>query len=271
MRRAVLLGASNLALDLPSWLALARADADDGGDDGSDDGPLEAFVACGLGRSYGTWSSVLGLRALPGIVDSGLWQALAALEPLAPAVDDGAPTLALIADIGNDIVYGAAPERIAGWVATCLERLAARGARMALVLPPVAVVAALPRWRFLLARTLLYPGRRTPLDAVRRRTEALAERLREVAARYGAVAIAPDPAWYGLDPVHPRAAGRRALRRAVLVAWGMPSTAADVAPGLLERLRLAVRPAHGSRLLGLRLTPAQPCLRDPDGSTVSLY
>lgn len=261
VRRAVLLGASNLALDLPSWLATA-------GVGGGSGGPLEVRVACGLGRSYGRWSSVLGLRALPAIIDSALWRSLEA----APAAPDAAPPLALIADVGNDIVYGAAPERIAGWVATCFERLEDQRAQVALILPPVAVVAALPRWRFLLARTLLYPGRFVALDTVRRRTEALAEMLRRLAARHGAVAIEPDPAWYGLDPVHPRRAGRRALRRQVRAAWGLdPAGGVETALGALTRLRLFLRPAQGTRLLGLRLAPAQPSLRYPDGSTVSLY
>lgn len=257
-RRAILLGASNLALDLPAWLAAAGL--------GGAGAPLDARIACGLGRSYGTWSSILGLRALPPIVDSGLWPSLAG----SPAPDT-MPPLALIADVGNDVVYGAAPERIAGWVAVCLERLAARRARVVLILPPVAVVNALPRWRFLLARTVLYPGRFVPRAAVERRTETLDALLRRLASRHGAAAIEPDPAWYGLDPVHPRAAGRRALRRQIRAAWGLDPDGAPAPLGLLARLRLALRPAHGSRLLGRRLTPVQPCARYPDGSTVSLY
>src|SRR5439155_11570702 len=100
--RVVLLGASNLTLGFPMLVSELRAWL------GS---PVEILCAHGHGRSYGLASRVL-FRELPGIVECGLWRALAS----APA----RPTLALLTDVGNDIMYGRDVEEIAGWVETAL-------------------------------------------------------------------------------------------------------------------------------------------------------
>src|SRR5688572_31021942 len=108
--RAILLGASNLKISLPPLLAGLRRRAG---------GPVEAFIACGHGRSYGAWSRFLFVRRLPGIAGCGLWPALEASPPLR-----NVRRVALLTDAGNDLVYGASPEEIAGWIGTCLDRLA---------------------------------------------------------------------------------------------------------------------------------------------------
>jgi hypothetical protein len=110
-RRIVFLGASNLTVGLGTVLATARARL------GPE--PVEVFVAAGHGRAYGRWSRV-AIRGLPAIVDCGLWRALD--RGTAPA------TYALVTDIGNDLAYGATAAELAGWVGTCVERLAALGA-----------------------------------------------------------------------------------------------------------------------------------------------
>ena len=108
--RVVLLGASNLTRSFPQVVATARALAGE---------PIEVVAALGHGRSFGLRSRVLA-RSLPGIVGCGLWAAL-----------DGAPararTLALVTDVGNDIVYGVGVETIREWVETCVSRLEEHG------------------------------------------------------------------------------------------------------------------------------------------------
>ncbi|HEY4597786.1 MAG TPA: hypothetical protein VIJ02_15405, partial [Thermoanaerobaculia bacterium] len=104
--RTVLLGASNLRISLPLVLDRVRRRAG---------GPVEVLAACGHGRSWGAWSRFLYVRHLPGISRCGLWEELRS-RPLLP-------TLAVVTDVGNDLVYGAPVEEIAGWVEACLDRL----------------------------------------------------------------------------------------------------------------------------------------------------
>ena len=58
-------------------------------------------------------------RELPGIVECGLWDALAQRPP--------APTVALLTDIGNDLLYDVPVPQIVSWVETCLDRFSPRG------------------------------------------------------------------------------------------------------------------------------------------------
>ena len=117
--RAVLLGASNLRMGFPWVLSRLRAGAG---------GPVEVIAALGHGRSYGTWSRLLWVRQLPGIAGCGLWTDLDRRASL--------PTLALITDVGNDLLYGAPVPEIAGWVEACLERLRERQVEAILTLLP---------------------------------------------------------------------------------------------------------------------------------------
>src|SRR3954453_18449440 len=110
--RVVLLGASNMKMGLPAVAGRLRRAAG---------GPIEVLAACGHGRSYVQWSRIVfGARALPGIADCGLWDALSALPE--------SPTLALMIDGGNDLLYGPTTGEIAAAFGTCLGRLAALGA-----------------------------------------------------------------------------------------------------------------------------------------------
>ncbi|HSS47569.1 MAG TPA: hypothetical protein VLX28_01360, partial [Thermoanaerobaculia bacterium] len=138
VQRAVLLGASNLRASLPLVVNLLRAD-----------GALEVLAACGHGRSYGARSRFLGIRHLPGIAGCGLWQALEGRPAL--------PTLALVTDVGNDLVYGAEVAEIVRWIETCLNRLARRRSRVVLTLLPLARLEKLSPWEVRLAVSLLFP------------------------------------------------------------------------------------------------------------------
>jgi hypothetical protein len=67
--RIMALGASNLTRGFPAFVWLAR----------SAWGPdLQVLAAYGNGRSYGAPSRV-GIRAPPGILESGLWRGLESL------------------------------------------------------------------------------------------------------------------------------------------------------------------------------------------------
>jgi hypothetical protein len=252
--RAVFLGASNLALGLPAVLAAARAVLG---------GPVDVLGAFGFGRSYGRPSRVLG-RGLPGIAGCGLWDALRRHPP--------APAWALLTDVGNDIVYGAAPAEITGWVDACLERLGDEGARTVLTLLPLGSIEALPRWRFEAARRIIFPGRPISRADVLGRARDLDARLRDVAVRRGADLAPMRPEWFGLDGIHLRRGLRAGAWLEVLDRWRPGETTGRAVrpsfrswPGLL-----GLRPEIWS-LFGIERRRAQPCRVLRDGTTISLF
>ncbi|MFL6193872.1 MAG: hypothetical protein ACJ75H_06850 [Thermoanaerobaculia bacterium] len=246
-RRAILLGASNLRAALPAVLHGLRRQ---GG------GPLEAFAACGHGRSYGSTSRFLFVRRLPGIAGCGLWDAL--------RTRPGLPGLALITDVGNDLAYGFAPDRIASWVETCLDRLATPSTAMVMTPLPLSHLERLEPWQARLALSLLFPGRSAPWPALLDRARGLDERLRGLARDFGARLVEPGPDWYGLDPIHLRRSRRREAWSRIL---GLgPDSAVPPA-----RLSLPLLGAKEVEILGFSLRRAQPALLLPDGTSLSLY
>jgi hypothetical protein len=244
--RAVLLGASNLRISLPLVLDRVRRRAG---------GPVEALAACGHGRSYGTWSRFLFVRHLPGIAGCGLWREIQGRPPL--------PTLALITDAGNDLLYGARVEEIAGWVELCLDRLAAQGkTEIVMTLLPLGRLERLSGPQVRLAAALLFPGRPAPWPALLDRARELDERLRRIGGDRGARLVEPAASWYGIDPIHLR---RRVRREAWTHILPGPAGSAEG----VERLPLLG--AAESRLFGVALRRTQPAIRLRDGSTVALY
>lgn len=248
--RAILLGASNLKISLPSLLAGLRCRAG---------GPVEALAACGHGRSYGAWSRFLFVRRLPGIAGCGLWEALEALPPRRP--------LALLTDAGNDLVYGASPEEIAGWIGTCLDRLARHEAETVLTLLPLPRLEKLTPWQVRLAVSILFPGRSAPWPGLLERARDLDDRLRRMGERHGVRLVEPEVAWYGLDPIHLRRKVRQQVWDHVLSLWFPDPLAGE--PG--RRPRIPWFGAEETRLGPFNLRTAQPALRLGDGTTVSFY
>jgi hypothetical protein len=243
--RAVLLGASNLEISLPLVLDRVRRRAG---------GPVEALAACGHGRSWGDWSRFLYVRHLPGITRCGLWGELQGRPPL--------PTLALVTDVGNDLVYEAPVEEIAGWVEACLDRLDPE-TEIVMTLLPLSRLERLSSAQVRLAAGLLFPGRPAPWPGLLDRARDLDERLRRMGGERGARLVEPAAAWYGLDPIHFRRRARREVWAHVLPAPPGP------APGAGRRLPLLG--AAESRLFGATVRRPQPVVRLRDGSTVSLF
>ena len=253
-QRLVLLGASNLAMSLPTVVALAQDQSA---------APLEILAATGYGRSYGKTSRVMA-RVLPSIVDCGLWQHLAALPP--------APTLALLTDIGNDVLYGVAPVEIAGWVETCLERLAAAGANVVVTLLPISSIEKLWPAKYYFFRNLSYPGCKLSMSETCRRAVELNELVLEAAERRGATIVPQQGAWYGLHPVHIRRSARQGAWQTILSPWSLAAAAA--APNGRRRFRRAhltgLRPERRV-YFGRAQYFSQPSCRLSDGTTISAY
>lgn len=253
-RRAVLLGASNLAAGLATAWGTLRHRAG---------GPLEALAACGRGRSYGTASRFLFVRTLPGILDSGLWAELARRPAL--------PTVALLTDIGNDLIYGQDPATVARWVLACAARL--EPAEVALSLLPEAGLAALPERRYRFFHRLFFPLRPLrPQALLLGQARELNDRLRRLGQERGLRLIAPPPVWFGADPIHIRSGARRPAWEQQLGFESLPNAPKphDHSPSPNRSLWPEIS-AAAFRLGGVELHRRQPVLREADGSTLALY
>ncbi|WP_146403001.1 SGNH/GDSL hydrolase family protein [Pseudobythopirellula maris] len=229
-------------------------------------GPIEMFMTAAHGRSYGLASNVMG-RRIVSIRDCGLWNALDALAP-------ASQTNALVTDVGNDLLYGVAPARVADWVAECVDRLVARGARVRVVGLPLHSIEGVGRRRFAFFQKIFFPFSRLRFDDARALSRELDERLQALCHERSLAFVAPPRAWYGWDPIHVRRA-----RRAV--AWNAILRASEVdereIPREKTRLRAGERFAlrrashEERRVFGALKRAKQPCARLNDGSTLSLF
>ena len=256
MRRVILLGASNLTLGLPCILDELLSGFEE---------PVEVVAALGHGRSYGIWSSFLW-RQLPGIIDCGLWTAIRLAEPSPDR------TLAVITDVGNDLLYGVEVLQIVNWVETCLERLAEQNAMVGVTLLPMQSVRRLSSWRYHLAKTLLFPGhKRIGWPKMRGRINDLNEQLRALATRYQARLFEPPGRWYGVDPIHIRRRDRpEAWREILSLCAPEETTFRRCRPTMRFCCRCwTARPAEW-RLCGRSRTTPQPVL-STDRLRLSLY
>lgn len=245
MLRVVFLGASNVKMGFPQILSRLP-------------GPVEVLAALGHGRSFGTWSRLAWVRQLPGILQCRIWEELERRPPL--------PTVAVVTDVGNDLLYGAPVRTIEGWVRTCLERLARHEAELVLALLPLASLENVSAFRYHLARSILFPGRRAvSWSAMLESARELNHRLRSLGLEHGARIVEPSPSWYGIDPIHVR---RKMRSEAWTEILRHPRLAGG---GELRAGRLPLFGAAELKLFGRTLRNPQPVCRFKDGSTVALY
>jgi len=254
-RRVVLLGASNLSQGLATILATTRRVWN---------GPLDVLTADGRGRSYGMDSRLLG-RGLSGIAQCGLWPVLESAPRL--------PTAALVTDVGNDVMYGAAADQILEWVRICLERLAVHDdVRVVMTGLPIARVEKLSSQQFLVLRSILFPRNRDDFASVLRRAQVVDAGLRDLAERYGAALVEAPAEWYGADPIHIRRSLRPTVWNQILSLWNESS-----APG--DAVRVSIWNSIGAqlwspaerRLLGITRRRRQPAIEYDDGTRLSFY
>lgn len=200
--RVIALGASNLTRALYTVVSTART---------AWTRDIEFVGALGLGRSYGIPSAILG-RSLPGILESGLWAAVDAM----PA----APSVGLITDVGNDIMYNVEVPQILAWVAECVNRLERHAHTIVISGLPVEGERQLSDWQFRWLRHVLVPSCRLTHDQLRQRAAQVNAGLRQLAEERGHRFEPLDSAWYGLDPIHIRSRFWRAAWSRIL---GAPS------------------------------------------------
>ncbi|APZ91447.1 hypothetical protein [Fuerstiella marisgermanici] len=185
----ILLGASNLTLAWPRLMAVVEQRFP---------AQRNVYTAHGMGRSFLADRSAFGIRQLPGILKSSLW------DGLRQSVDAAQPPRVLITDLGNDLVYGSSPEEVAAAADECIQRLKAwrSDCRFVMTRPPVQPVSSLGPLRFSFFRRVLFPTCRLTLPSIKSQTVELDARVQELAARHDIPLFLPDPAWYGLDPIH---------------------------------------------------------------------
>jgi hypothetical protein len=251
-RPIVVLGASNVARGLARLAATARARSS---------GPIDLYVAAGHGRAYGV-SSRVWARRLPSILSSGLWRALDRTQVEKP--------LALVTDVGNELLYGLGVAAVAGAVKEAARRLADRGARLAITGLPLASIFSVGATRYSLLRTLYVPGCLLALDELKEAAQWLDDELLALAAELGATSIEQPGDWYGLDAIHLKRSRLDALWRSVGDAWGLPAAPRTPRATLAEWARLGSR-APEVRSLGrvMRYT-RQPTI-DRDALRLWLY
>jgi hypothetical protein len=194
-------------------------------------------------------------------MDCRLWASLADRPP--------AKTLALITDVGNDILYGAAVEDILGWVSTCMGRLRAMGAETVLTDLPLASIASLSAARFLLFRSVLVPSCRLSLHDVADRSAAVAEGLAALAVEQGARFFKLKGEWYGFDPIHIRPRLWQSAWCEILLGDVAPPS--DTPRSLRQSLRLYVARPERQRFLGIEQRRTQPAVTIGRATTVWLY
>jgi hypothetical protein len=253
-RRVVLLGASNVARGISVILGTAGQVWAQ---------PLEVFVACGRGRSYGRPSRVLR-RELSSITDCGLWDAIRARDPL--------PTAALVTDIGNDLVYERSVDEIGDWVDACLSRCAALDARLLVTRLPIDNLAGLAEWKFRLVRKIFFPRCRLDLATITERATALDARLLQVATRWGARTISHRREWYGFDPIHITFGQMSRAWREILGHWTDDGSQRPLERASLGRaLYLHSVFPECRKVFGFEQRAAQPAGQLRDGSTLWFY
>jgi hypothetical protein len=248
--RVVALGASNLTRGFQTVVSTARVAW----------GPrVEVLAALGHGRSYGVRSRLV-FRALPGILDSGLWSEL-----------DSRPhvvTRALVTDVGNDILYGFSADQTLAWVAEALRRLSRLTEDMVVTGLPVASIRRLTSLKFLAFRSILVPSCRLSLAQVLDRTECVNVGLARLSSELGAKFLQPDPAWYGFDPIHVRPSMWRQAWQQVL---GAPPPASLTGVSTVESVRLYLMRPERRWMFGLEQFTPQSGVGLPSGARVWLY
>lgn len=253
-RRVVLLGASNLTRSISTVVETARLLFSE---------PLDFMVAMGHGRSFGTESSVLG-RKIPGIFSARLWDDLASRPPL--------PTVALVTDIGNDIVYERSVKQLLGWVEGCLDRLVEVDATTIVTELPMDSLRMLGSWRYSVFRKLFFPRSRVSLE----KAFSLAEKVNEsviCAAQKRDMVVSPgNYAWYGFDPIHIRRRYWAVVWPEILSSWRSSDAPRVVPRGSLRRwLYLLSRVPDQRMIWWLQQHREQPSGCLSDGTRISMY
>lgn len=252
----IALGASNVSRGLARLVATVRARAET---------PVDLFVAAGHGRAYGVNSRVW-MRRLPSILACGLWESL-----LDNASAEHARPVAVVTDVGNELLYGLGVAQIAGAVREAVRRLTDRGVTITITGLPLASIASVGPIRYRALRTAFVPGCRLPLPMLKEAAAWLDDELQAIAAAAGAAFIGQPVDWYGLDAIHVRRRCIDRLWREVADAWNWPTASRPSRGSVREWAEIGSRAAETRSLARVMLHTPQPAWRSRDGLRLWLY
>lgn len=251
-RPIVVLGASNVARGLARLAATTRARSS---------APIDLFVAAGHGRAYGV-SSRVWARRLPSILASGLWRSLDRGQVEKP--------LALLTDVGNELLYGLGVAAVAEAVGEAARRLTDRGARLAITGLPLASISGVGAVRYGLLRSLYVPGCPLTLDALKEAARWLDDEVRSLAAKLDATYIEQRGDWYGFDAIHLKRPRLDDLWRSAGDAWGLPAAPRTPRATLAEWAALGTKAAEVRSVARVMRLTRQPVI-DGVGMRVWMY
>lgn len=260
----VAIGASNLSRGLSRLVAVSQAWAG---------GPIDLVVAAGHGRSFGANSRVWN-RRLPSILGCGLWRSLDRLLADQAAADR--PKVAIMTDIGNDLLYGFTVEQLASWVEETLVRLRQRGFQVVITRLPLASIAGVGPFQYRLLKTVFVPGCPLSLEQVRDRSAEIDAAIVDRAGTFAATVIDQPADWYGCDAIHLRRSSLAQLWAAAAACWdypGLPRRDAR-APrwfAWTAWVQLGMAAAEVRSLNRVMLFTRQPAVQLADTTRVFLY
>lgn len=152
------------------------------------------FSAVGLGRAYCVAGGFLHVRYLP-IPVSGV------LEAADQRAQAGDRIVALVTDVGNDIMYGVPPDKLVDALRALFARLHEMDARVVTTTIPVRMREDVSEMRYRFLRTVLFPSSSVSYEDV---VEAVGQvnRFLDTQAATG-VHVLPDLRRYlGYDRIH---------------------------------------------------------------------
>lgn len=213
-------------------------------------------------------STVLS-RDLPGILECGIWPALA--EYVADRPHSTAPRVALVTDVGNDLLYQVPLPNIVGWLEECLHRLHELGFESVVTSIPMQSVLAMGPLRFMMYRNLLFPECRMTLNHVREGAAELDAAIRNVAEARGLQVVEPRGKWYSADPIHIRQSRQRRAFQAMCAQWRtMPPVLFGRFPWDRAHYWWNKQP-HLRWVRRQKLIQPQPVWRGPHGNVLRMY
>ena len=261
----VALGASNLSRGLSRLLQASRC---------CSSSAFDLVVAAGHGRSYGA-NSRIWKRSLPSILESGLWRSIDRM--LRRDVFGNSPRLAVITDIGNDLLYGFSIEQIATWLEEVIHRLHQQQFHVVITKLPIESIQSVGPRRFHLLKTFFVPGCRQSLEEIKEQSRQMNNSIVRLAKKYQLSIIEQPGSWYGLDAIHIRRSCLNSLWRRVLECWPLSSSNKKVCQGtsrwnsLKEWSYLCKASAEVRSLAGVTIFTPQPVLQLSDSTRIFFY